>query len=238
MNITPLLMANLSNQAYQDNYKFQGFKSIFLSNNGSQAYFLYSKTAIIIVCRGTQPSHLEDIIADIRFKLVPSSSGIGKVHHGFKLSVDNIWDDLVYLLNKYKKNRLVYLTGHSLGAAMATLIAGRCHRFPDLPNPILYTFGSPRVGNTTYINYLNSLNIEHHRYINNCDVITRNPIFPYKHHGKIYYFDHNGNLTNFNVVQRTKDIIKGTIVGLKKGKINFFLNHFMENYIKNLEKLS
>jgi hypothetical protein len=234
--ITPLMMAKFSELAYTDDYKFPDWNTIFLDKNGSQAYFLFNIDTIIVVCRGTQPTKLEDIIADIRFRLVPSSSGIGKVHRGFKASVDNIWDDLSKLFLKYP-NRKVYLTGHSLGAAMATLIAGRCHRFPDMPNPVLYTFGSPRVGNYTYINFLNTLNIEHHRWVNNADIVPRNPIFPYYHHGELNYFDHNGDLTDMTVFQMVKDKIKGTILGLKKGKVNFFVNHEMKNYIKNLEKL-
>ena len=231
-----LTMARFSDLAYIDNYKFPDYETIFISNKGSQAYFLYNDSTIIIVCRGTQPNKLDDIIADIRFRLIPSSSGVGKVHHGFKQSVDNLWDELVILLNRFP-NRKVYLTGHSLGAAMATLIAGRCHRFTDLPNPILYTFGSPRVGDYKYIDFLNRLNITHYRYVNNADIVTRNPIFPYFHHGELFYFNHDGDLTEMTLLQMIIDRIKGFLIGLEKGKINFFVNHFMKNYIENLEKL-
>lgn len=234
---TPLLLAQFSNLAYNDNQEFPGYKSILIDKKGSQAYFLFNIDTIIVVCRGTQVTEWQDIVADIRFKLVPSSSGIGKVHKGFKASVDNVWDDLVKLFKKYP-NRRVYLTGHSLGAAMATLMAARCHRTEGIPNPILYTFGSPKVGNCTYVKFMDSLNIEHHRFVNNTDIVTRNPIFPYKHHGKLMYFDHDGNLIDLNSWQTVKDRLKGFWLGLKKGKLNLLDNHFMVGYIENITRNS
>ena len=120
---------------------------------------------------------------------------------------------------------------------MATLIATRCHQSPELPKPILYTFGSPKVGNKEYIDHMNSLNIEHHRFVNNADIVTRNPLYPYEHHGELYYFDHHGKLTNMTKWQTVKDRVKGFFIGIKKGKINFFVNHFIDNYVDNLEKL-
>jgi len=98
----PLLLAQFSNLAYNDNQDFPGYQSILIDKKGSQAYFLFNIDTIIIVCRGTQVTEWQDIVADIRFKLVTSSSGIGKVHKGFKASVDHVWDDIVKLLKKYK----------------------------------------------------------------------------------------------------------------------------------------
>ena len=95
-----LHMAQLSDLAYNDNQLFTdfGYDSIFLSKNGTQAYFLWDKHDAIVVCRGTQPSEWSDIKADLTLNLVPSNSGHGLVHCGFKQSVVLIWRDLVSLL--------------------------------------------------------------------------------------------------------------------------------------------
>ena len=90
--------------------------------------------------------------------MVPSSTGIGHVHKGFKTSVDNIWPELVDKLKEYGKTRTVWCTGHSLGAAMATLLAYRLQRTEDCPNPqALYTYGSPKVGNNKYVKQIESI---------------------------------------------------------------------------------
>lgn len=236
-NKKSLLMAEFSNLAYTNHAKFAGYSSVFLNTKGTQAYFIWDDTDVVIICRGTEPKELSDIIADIQFDLVPSSAKIGLVHHGFKKSVDRVWDDLVSLLETYGKDKQIWCTGHSLGAAMATLIATRCHRLDNMPNPVLFTFGSPRVGDKIYARLMEGLEIEHHRWVNNADIVTRNPIPPYFHYGTLHYFDHHGNLAVLNRWQTFKDRAKGFFVGIKKGKVNFFVNHLMENYLTNLKKL-
>ena len=180
-----LLFAKLSNIAYLQpeestpKFKELGFDNEFYSVKGSDAYCVFNNDDVVVVCRGTQPSQLADIAADLKIKLVPSSSGYGEVHHGFKQSVDNIWDKLSTKLKKYGKKRDMYLTGHSLGAAMATLIAVRAKRLDDIPNPTaLFTYGSPKVGNSAYIGFMYGLDLVHHRWVNNADIVTRNPLVP------------------------------------------------------------
>jgi len=56
----------------------------------------------------------------------------------------------------------IIITGHSLGAAIATLAAPDIHRFLEenqLPHRIIaiHTFGSPRVGNKAFVEYYNAL---------------------------------------------------------------------------------
>lgn len=235
-----LLMAQLSNLAYNDNQSFTdiGFDNVFLSTAGTQAYFIWDKHDVVIVCRGTQSTEWADIKADLSLHLVPSNSGHGLVHHGFKCSVDLVWPELVALLKKYGHNRRIWCTGHSLGAAMATLITSRCHQITHLPNPVLFTFGSPKVGNAEYVEFMNSLNIEHHRWVNNADIVTRNPLGSYIHHGELNYFDHNGNISVMSWMRRSIDRVKGFWVGIKKREINFFTNHFITNYVKNLMEIS
>jgi triacylglycerol lipase len=230
-----LLMANLSNLSYTDNQDFTsvGYNSFFIDNRGSQAYFLYDDTDVIIVCRGTQPNKLDDIVADIQRELVPNISGStkGHVHKGFQLSVNNIWNPIKQYLLEYR-SRDIWFTGHSLGAAMSTIAAGRCSAMGS--NPTLYTFGSPRVGNKEYVE---SCNVPHSRWVNNIDIVTSIPTVGYTHHGTLYYFDHDGNIANLSVMQTIKDRIKGLITGISKGRLNYFVNHYMSQYIRNIGKL-
>lgn len=43
-----------------------------------------------------------------------------------------------------ESNRPIFVTGHSLGAALATIAAARMAAEHDLPVAALYTVGSPR----------------------------------------------------------------------------------------------
>jgi predicted lipase len=50
--------------------------------------------------------------------------------------------------------RPVYVIGHSLGAAMATIAAVDLRFKLDLTDVRLYTFGSPRVGNQIFSKFV------------------------------------------------------------------------------------
>ena len=131
----------------------------------------------------------------------------------------------------------LWFTGHSLGAAMTTIMAARCNADPLMPNiEEVYTFGSPRVGWTKYVA---SLDVPHHRWVNNNDIVTRVPfaIMGYRHHGTEHYMNAYGNVRPMTVWQRMKDRWRGMWMGLKSGKIDNFSDHSMTEYVKNLKAL-
>lgn len=234
--------ARCSEYAYLDEiegkkkFKELGFKATFIDVNGSQAYWLANKDDLVIACRGTEPTDFRDIAADLKAKPVMSSQNIKFVHSGFKESVDNIWPMLSDLADDYGKTRTVWCTGHSLGAAMATLVAYKLQRSPDLPNPqALFTFGSPKVGNKDYIKAVEDTGLLHFRFVNNADIVTTVPPWPYKHFGGMYYMNHWGNIRGVTWKQLIKDRCRGFWKGIKKGEINFFSNHSSTRYADNLE---
>src|SRR5262249_10931814 len=75
----------------------------------------------VLAFRGTEPDDPTDIIDDARF-LPAGWSGNGLVHIGFFEALDRVWKDVAKALTGLGKP--VLFTGHSLGAALATLAAG------------------------------------------------------------------------------------------------------------------
>ncbi|MBD1807483.1 lipase family protein [Microcoleus sp. FACHB-SPT15] len=74
-------------------------------------------------------------------------------------------------------NSEIFVTGHSLGAGLATLATLHLHKVAELNNvqPLiqLYTFASPRVGDETFAEYFNK--IQSFRIINSEDMIQSVP---------------------------------------------------------------
>jgi triacylglycerol lipase len=238
-----LLFAQLAQIAYcnkkdaASQAKKLGFTTTeFYDRDGAQAYRFMNKTDLVIACRGTQPTEFNDIKADL--KAIPViAETVSRVHQGFKAEVDELWPMVCEDINrKANVDKMLWFCGHSLGAAMATIMASRCKHNIDLNDPIeLYTYGSPRVGWPTYIK---SLDVVHHRWVNNNDIVTRVPlaIMGYRHHGEEHYMNAYGNVRKPTGWQRVKDRWRGMWMGLKQGKIDNFGDHSMVNYVANLEK--
>lgn len=236
-----LLFAKLASIAYADEKtvtkeaKALGFTTVeFYDKDGAQAYRLMNKSDIVIACRGTQPTQWNDIKADLKAMPVMAET-VSRVHHGFKKEVDDLWPMVKEDLLRVSKTRKAWFCGHSLGAAMTTIMAARCNADPTMPNiEEIYTYGSPRVG---WSKYVQSLNVTHHRWRNNNDIVTTVPfnIMGYRHHGTEHYMNAYGKVRQMTTWQRVKDRWRGIVMGIKKGSIDSFSDHNMSAYIANLE---
>ena len=238
-----LLFAKLSSIAYNDNIedvkkqvKKLGFTTVeFYNRKGAQAYRFMNTEDLVIACRGTQPTEFNDIKADLNAIPVVAET-ISRVHRGFKEEVDELWpmvcDDIGRTVNVGKN---LWICGHSLGAAMATIMANRCECDVELNDPIeLYTYGSPRVGWPTYVK---SFGTVHHRWRNNNDIVTTVPprLLGFRHCGEQHYINAYGQVRNPTGWQLVKDKWRGIWMGLKQGKVDSFSDHSMVEYIKYLE---
>ena len=237
-----LLFAKLSSIAYSNlkdaksQVKKLGFTTVeFYDRDGAQAYRFMNKDDLVIACRGTQPTQFNDIAADLRAMPVVAET-VSRVHKGFKKEVDDLWPMILEDLVAKTPSQKLWFCGHSLGAAMATIMASRCHYHEEIPNPEeLYTYGSPRVG---WKGYVIHLGVVHHRWKNNNDIVTTVPptFLGYRHHGNEHYMNAYGEVRQITGWQRFKDKMRGLWMGLKKGGVDSFSDHSMTNYIANLEK--
>ena len=237
-----LLFAKLSSIAYNNikeaksQAKKLGFTTTeFYEKDGAQAYRFMNKDDLVIACRGTQPSEFNDLKADLKALPVMAET-VGRVHIGFKTEVDDLWPMIEEDINrKTNVTKTLWFCGHSLGAAMATIMASRAKHNVELNDPVeLFTYGSPRVG---WREYCNSLNVIHHRWKNNNDIVTTVPlaVMGFKHHGECHYINAYGNVRNPTGWQMFKDRLRGMWMGIKKGKIDNFGDHSMVEYIKHIE---
>lgn len=233
-----LVLAELAVIAYNDEAEATqaanaiGFSECELfDQNGAQAYRFRNQHDVIFACRGTEPSEWNDLHADARASMVLVST-FGRVHSGFNQEVNDIWPLMEKLL---EDNGLpAWFCGHSLGAAMATICAYRCQVSPIWTNPReLHTFGSPRVGCKKYINHAK---IEHYRWVQNNDIVTRVPPawLGYRHGGNEIYIDRNGRIKRLTGLWRSRDRWRGFLKGLGFGKFDLLSDHSMRLYAENI----
>jgi triacylglycerol lipase len=235
-----LLFAELSMIAYNSEKqamaqaKEMGFTEVhFFDHKGAQGYTFETEHDLVVSCRGTEPTQLNDIAADLRALPVKSQT-MGRVHEGFKLEADKIWAGIKTQIEQSEK--MTWFTGHSLGAAMTTLCAARCfYHAPQITIGAIFTYGSPRAG---WRGFINKLHVPHWRWVNNADVVTRVPlaVMGYVHHGDIRYINTYGNVREFTYWQRLKDKFRGIWKGLKKFSFKNFSDHDITNYVAHIAR--
>ena len=168
----------------------------FIERRETQAYVIASDLAVVVAFRGTQPDKLLDWMSDLDTLFVDGPFGL--VHNGFNLALSRVWDDLTATVAQFQdRGQSLWLTGHSLGAALATLAAARW-RAQDKPVHGLYHFGSPRVGDRVFERTFDQdFAARNFRFVNNADLVTRVPlrVMGYSHAGTMLYFTDKGDLT-------------------------------------------
>ncbi len=97
----------------------------------------------VIVVRGT--ANVENAMVDAAHKLLPNSTLNIQLHEGFELAAKNIYHAVSPHL---KKDYKISTTGHSLGGAVAVIIAMYLDKNKYNLNEVI-TFGQPKVTNIT-----------------------------------------------------------------------------------------
>ena len=174
------------------------FKEVaYFSGKTTQCFIVSNEKFAIVAFRGSEiqlregdsdPSHIfADWLANFNFLPDHWKQG-GNVHRGFKAALDEVWSEIEnYISNLRKTNRKIWMTGHSLGAALATLAASRD---PNVQG--LYTYGSPRVGD---LDFKNNFKERAYRFVNNNDLVTKVPPGKmYCHVGKLKNIDGKGSI--------------------------------------------
>jgi triacylglycerol lipase len=155
----------------RDTYARQtGFDGRCFSIGGTQCHLVVAPTFALVAFRGTQPDDPQDSFDNIQFALTGWPEG-GKVHTGFRNAFTRIESELRGAILTHAPNRPLWITGHSLGAAIATLAADRLANVSGL-----YTFGSPLIGDEPFARRFNAKFAGRgFRYVDNEDLVTRVP---------------------------------------------------------------
>lgn len=111
---------------------------------------------------------------------INTKGDFGHVTAGFRGIYITLRQQLLEALEQVTANSQIYLTGHSLGAALATLAVPDIINNTNFKNPEnvkLYTFASPRCGDKTFATSFANTGVKHWRIANTEDFVTMIP-FP------------------------------------------------------------
>ncbi len=236
------ILSNIARLSYEDENTFRTeivkytnpdkiyfFDAKINNFSDAQIYILKYNNYLVFSVRGTSSKSdmltdaniFKDLFQDVqycnyvdqkKYKNIKVHSGFLNQYNTIKFCVlaevfQYIWK------NKTEQPLKLYLTSHSLGAAISTLLA-TCLK-AHFGNKIYienWSFGCPRVGNSTFNKYYNDNIDKTFRFINKNDIVTRIPRIGYN---KFKDFIQLGKPNNSNYLEK---II---------GSVN---DHSMDNY--------
>jgi hypothetical protein len=178
----------------------------FFDKQSTQCYVANNDRFAIVVFRGSEiwkrdgnfdlNKMFADLKADVDIRLADWPPG-GKVHLGFKEALDEVWPDLLpHMAQLDSRGHKIWITGHSLGAALATLCAARYGNIQGT-----YCFGSPRVGDN---GFKEKLDVKIYRFVNNDDIFCQvPPRGRYVHVGELKFI-HSDGIIRDHVIERER----------------------------------
>ena len=234
----------LANLAYEEPQKIEteltklGCREFtFFDKKETQAFICQSKTALLLSFRGTESKKIADWLTDLKFKQEAHLEGM--VHRGFYQALDYIYEEILTYIQDKGKGKTIWITGHSLGAALAVLVSARLKINENINSQGIYTFGEPKVGDKEFSdNYDHLLGQTLFRYVNNNDIVPRVPlkVMSYYQVGQQKYFDSDGILNNdMGRLKKTWDRVKGRYDDLGNLGPAGISDHSMNEYLSHLD---
>lgn len=159
-------------------------------------------------------------------------SPLGWVHRGFMKATELFWPELPQRISEFRdRNQPIWITGHSLGGALAVLAATKLHNEHNLEIAGVYTYGQPPVGTVGFCTkFEKQFPKRLYRFVNHTDAVAEVPILFCEHAGEVRYFDTSGKLYLGEppFLESALDHIRAPG---KYGGLAQFAAHSMQNYV-------
>jgi hypothetical protein len=198
----------------------RGGAVIFSRATDTRALVFADADDAVIAFRGT--ADLRNWLTDLQCDLRPWRSAHARVHHGFLAAWRSIRDETIQTVEDLGPKRRLWLTGHSLGGALAMLAALELKSVASNAANLAgcYTFGQPRVGNADFRDWFNAvLRDKTFRVVHSDDIVARVPwlLGSYHHAGHEIFFP-NAVFPRFGVTPPS------TTLNLELGTLNYRVN--------------
>ena len=158
-----LLYAKLSQLAYQpysivqeelSKYDLQAEFHIYNLNTDTNGFIASNDHSVIVAFRGTDIKSWKNIFTDAWFfreRIIPGRNTLA--HNGFITAFNSVYESIANELQPNLGKKKLFITGHSLGGALASLLMYRLTMEHSEAQPTMYVYGCPPVGDISFSTY-------------------------------------------------------------------------------------
>jgi triacylglycerol lipase len=177
---------------YETMFRRHGMKDVqFVEDTptATRVVVMSNDKAVVVNFRGTEPGSLDalkkTLVTDVKVLLVPVPwlPRGARAHQGFLNALESVYRQTVNAIGRQGgfRAKKVFVTGHSLGGALAVLCAARLQK-EGRGTAVVHTYGAPRPGNQELKGAFRS---PCQRWVNFDDVVPMLPDenFGYRHPG-------------------------------------------------------
>lgn len=173
-------LADLSEIAYQPPHQaersFQalGFTKVMPVVLGSMiGYVITGEDVTVVAFRGTDFNEISDWMANL--SSAATNTPHGQVHEGFYFAYQSMKSQVDAILEERDTTHL-WVTGHSLGGALALMCAYDLEEVEQQHLDGIMTFGQPMIARQQFANYLDTLLVGRYaRFVNRDDIVPKVP---------------------------------------------------------------
>lgn len=194
----------------------------------TRAFLASNRRFAVLAFRGTE-ENMQNILTDIDVRFRKDKNGV-KIADGFSRAYALVEKEIADAIAKLDPGLPLYITGHSLGGALAVIASIRIT--PSDRIAACYTYGCPHVGNAEFTKELWKIPV--YRQVHSSDVVPRVPFgFGYRQAGDLRYIKRSQDLVED---PNALGLVCSFLYSFVTNRKSIFLNHRIAGYVDALER--
>jgi triacylglycerol lipase len=197
------------------------------SENATCAFLARNERFAVLAFRGTTED-FRNILSDINIRFYRDKSG-ARTSTGFSEAYKLVQREIAGAIDALEPSLPLYITGHSLGGALAAIASTRI--LPSDRIAACYTYGCPRVGDGEFTFQLWKVPV--YRQVHYSDIVPHAPLaFGYRQAGDFRYIKRNGKMIQDpSTIAFLCSFLFSAVTNFK----SIFLNHRIAGYVDALQ---